>query len=88
MGMYAELHKLQREALEPQGVVVITPSDTVDLTKPIRGFMVGTAGNVSVAMGDGSTAVMPACAVGVEYMSKITRINATGTTATGIVGLL
>jgi hypothetical protein len=88
MGMYAELHKLQREALEPQGVVAITPSDTVNLTKSIRGFMIGTAGDVSVAMGDGSTAIMPSCAVGVEYMGKITRINATGTTATGIVGLI
>ncbi|MBO9131729.1 hypothetical protein J5289_16225 [Rhizobium sp. B230/85] len=88
MGYFAELFKNQRAALVPQGVIAVSPSDTADLTKPIRGFMVTSAGNVSVVMSVGSAAVMPGCLVGIQYMGAISRIKATGTTATGIVGFI
>lgn len=88
MGILAQITKNQKDALVPQGVVAITPSDTVNLTVPIRAFMVGAAGNVSVVMGDGSTGVIPLTATGIQYMGKIARINATLTTATGIIGFI
>ena len=70
----------------PTGIVAITPSDTVDLTKFIRGFAVKTAGDVEVIMVDGTTGIYPACAPGAIYGGLITRIKNALTTATGIVG--
>lgn len=89
MGALAVGFQNQRAALVPQGCIAVTPSDTVNLATPIRGFMVTTAGPVSVLMLDGSTAVWPGLTPGVQYMGAIARINATGTTVlTGIIGLL
>ncbi|MGO6687924.1 spike base protein, RCAP_Rcc01079 family [Rhizobium leguminosarum] len=88
MGILAEQLKNQKEAQVPQGIVSVTTSDTVPLTKPIRAFMVTAPGNVSVLMADGSTGVFPGCVAGTQYMGKILRVNATGTTATGIKGFI
>ncbi|MBB2714073.1 hypothetical protein N2597_04370 [Rhizobium sophoriradicis] len=88
MGILAEQLKNQKEAQVPQGIVSVTPSDTVSLTKPIRAFMVTVTGNVSAVFADGSTDIIPGCVPGIQYMAKITRINLTGTTSTGIKGLL
>lgn len=88
MGILAEQTKNQKEAQVPQGIITVTPSDTVSLTKPIRAFMVTAAGNVSVLMADGTSDIMPGCVPGMQYMGKILRINATGTTATGIKGFI
>ncbi|MGO6988834.1 spike base protein, RCAP_Rcc01079 family [Rhizobium johnstonii] len=88
MGILAEQLKNQREAQVPQGIVAITTSDTVPLTKPIRAFMVTAPGNVSLLMNDGSSGIYPGCVAGTQYMGKILRINTTGTTATGLKGLL
>jgi hypothetical protein len=70
----------------PTGIVEITPLDTVDLTRTIRGFMVRVAGDVEVVMADGTTGVYPACSVGAIYPGVITRVKNAMTTATGIVG--
>lgn len=88
MGILAEQTKNQKEAQVPQGILTVTPSDTVAITKAIRAFMVTAAGDVSVLMADGSSGIMPGCVPGVQYMGKITRINATGTVATGIKGFI
>jgi hypothetical protein len=88
MGYFAEMTELQNAGRVPRGAVAITPSDGADLAKPIRGLIVATAGNVSVIMDDGSSAVLPGLKPGVEYMGVINRIKATGTTATGIIGLI
>ncbi|QIG67864.1 hypothetical protein EVC29_064 [Rhizobium phage RHph_Y52] len=88
MGILAEQIAQQKEAQVPQGIVSVTPSDTVKLTKPIRGFMVTVAGDVSVLMTDGTSGVMPGCTPGIQYMGKITRINLTGTAASGIKGFI
>lgn len=68
------------------GVQAITPSDTVDLDPPVRGLLVGVAGNVSVLLYDGTTDILPVLA-GVVYHLIIKRVLATDTTATGIHGL-
>ncbi|MBY3178587.1 hypothetical protein HFO27_28795 [Rhizobium leguminosarum] len=88
MGILAEQLKNQKEAQVPQGIIAITTSDTVPLTKPIRAFMVTAPGNVSVLMADGSTGTFPGCGAGTQYMGKILRINTAGTTATGIKGFI
>jgi NAD(P)H-nitrite reductase large subunit len=88
MGILAEQTKNQKEAQVPQGIVTVTPSDTVPLAKAIRAFMVTTTGNVSAVFADGSTDVIPGCVPGIQYMAKITRINATNTTAAGIKGFV
>ncbi|MGG7538714.1 spike base protein, RCAP_Rcc01079 family [Rhizobium sp. 12,4] len=88
MGILAEQLKNQKELQIPQGVVTVSPSDSVALTKPIRAFMVTAAGDVSVLMADGSSGVMPGCQPGTQYMGKILRVNLTGTNATGIKGFL
>ncbi|MBB3300902.1 hypothetical protein FHT72_004556 [Rhizobium sp. BK077] len=88
MGILAEQLKSQKEAHVPQGIVSVTPSDTVKLAKPIRAFMVTVAGNVSVLMADGSSGIYSGCMPGSQYTGKILQINLTGTSATGIKGLI
>jgi hypothetical protein len=88
MGILAEQTKQQKEAQVPQGILVVTPSDRVPLTKPIRAFMVTVTGDVSAVFADGSSGIMPGCLPGIQYMGKITRINVTGTGATGIKGFV
>lgn len=69
-------------------VVAIAPSDADDIPGgTLRGFMVGGDGDVSVLMTDATTAVLPGLLVGQIYPFQVRRINATGTTATGIIGL-
>lgn len=65
-------------------------SNTVDLPHPIRGFEItpgGTAGDVKVICGDGSTFTWPTRAVGSRTSCCIVRVFDTGTTAVGIIGL-
>jgi hypothetical protein len=69
------------------GALAVTPSDSADLTfAPARRLYVGTGGNVSVVYESGSTAVtyvnVPS---GFVFGGFITRVNATGTTATNII---
>ncbi len=68
-----------------QNAVAITPSDTVNLTRAIAGIIATGAGNASVVTEGGQTVTIPVNSQQVIYLS-ITRVNATGTTATGIVG--
>ena len=67
--------------------VAVTPSDTVNLTNATIALYVGTTGNLSVVMnGSGSTVVFDTVPVGWYWLS-VSRVNATGTTATNIVAL-
>lgn len=66
--------------------LAVTPNDSTDLAHVITGFMVGVAGNVVLDTVGGET-VTVACVAGFWYGIRSTRIHATGTTATGIVGL-
>ena len=63
----------------------VTPSDSVDLDQTTRAVSVGVAGDVSVETAGGQSAVVIYMAAGVPFPVRVTRINATGTTATGIV---
>lgn len=69
----------------PVGASNVTPSDATDLTSPGVGLWVGTAGNVSAVMENGTTATFTGVLAGGFLPFIFRRINATGTTATNMV---
>ena len=80
---------IQRVMADYMGVVAITPSNSVSLSKPIRGFVVGANGTVKVTAADGTTATLT-CLAGVIYPVICTKVFLTpdsGSIATGIVGI-
>lgn len=66
---------------------VVTPSDSVDLKNISREVYVGTAGNVSVAMAGGGIVVFKNVPAGQSLPVRVTRVNATNTTASDIVAM-
>jgi hypothetical protein len=71
--------------------VIVTPSDTVDITginpnSPATLF-VGVGGNIVVITIGGSTLTLKNIADGSFLPIQVTRVKATGTTATDIVAL-
>ena len=68
-------------------LVAITPSDANDLTNVLRQIFVGVAGDVALLDTSGSSTIHKNVAAG-SYIGpfKITRVLATGTTATNMVG--
>lgn len=70
------------------GIFTITPHDTTLFAFTSSGVYVGGAGNISVLMSDGSTGIFIAVPVGSLLPIQADRVNATGTTATNLLGLL
>jgi hypothetical protein len=66
--------------------VAITPSNTVDIATTMA-LYVGGAGNLKVDMKGGTAVTFQAVPVGTVLEIKATRVYATGTTATFILGL-
>ncbi len=66
----------------------ITPDDANDLSSMTRALMVTGSGDLGVVLKDGDTLVLPGLTPGVIYPLRIVRVLATGTTATGIKGLV
>jgi len=67
---------------------VVTPSDTVNLLKISRAVYVGVGGNVSVEMAKTGTAIVfTGVQAGSVLPIRVSRVNATGTTATNMVAL-
>ena len=74
-----------------QSFRAITPSDTVNIPRNAAGefpaaIFVGVAGNISIVGADGEAAVFQNVPVGTLPV-RARRVNATGTTATGLIGL-
>lgn len=69
------------------GGFAIVADDGADLSVLTRALMVGGSGDVAVIFKDGTTATLPGLAPGVIYPLRVARVLATGTTATGLVGL-
>lgn len=67
--------------------VAITPSDSVDLAYNTRGIYVGGAGNMVAIMAGGETVTFTGLLAGLLYPLSISRVLATNTTATAIVGV-
>lgn len=67
---------------------VITPDDDNDLATETRGIYIGGAGDLTVDMGDNGTNItFVGLMAGVLYPFCVQKVYATGTTATGIVGV-
>lgn len=66
----------------------ITPSNTVDLTRAARSLYVGGAGDVALITLDGTTITFSGLSAGTVLPVGATRVLATGTTATLILGLI
>lgn len=67
--------------------VIITPNDTIDLAVMPRAIYVGQSGNISVRFSAGQTVLFTNAQAGSFLPVRATGINATGTTATGLVAL-
>lgn len=67
-------------------VFEITPDDAADLTTPTRALSVTATGTVRVTTLGGTTATLY-LAAGVPFPVRVSRVWASGTMATGIVGL-
>jgi hypothetical protein len=66
----------------------ITTSDSTIFVQPTRALYVGAAGNITVDMADGGTSVLFVAVQGGTILPiQVTRVYATGTTATSIVAL-
>jgi hypothetical protein len=66
----------------------ITTSDSTIYQQPTRALYVGAAGNITVDMADGGTALTFVAVQGGTILPiQVTRIYATGTSATSIVAL-
>ena len=71
-----------------EGGFDITPDDANDLPSVTRALMVTSEGNVAVSLRNGDTITLPGLTPGVIYPLRITRVLASGTTATGLKGLV
>jgi len=65
----------------------ITPSDANDLADPTRGIYVGGAGSLRARMVSGAVVDFTGLLGGVVYPLRLRQVMASGTTATGLVGL-
>lgn len=65
----------------------VTPSDSVDVTNTTRGLYVGVTGDVSVIMQGGATVLFKAVPAGTLLPIRVSRVRATGTTATTMLAL-
>jgi len=66
----------------------ITPNDSTNLTQTVRAIYVGGAGDVSLITAGGSTVTFSGITGSMVLPVTTTRVRASGTTATGIVGLV
>jgi hypothetical protein len=71
-----------------QGGFDIVPADGADLPEVTRGLMVTSAGDLAVVLKNGDAITLPGLTPGVIYPVRATRVEATGTTATGVKGLV
>ena len=71
-----------------EGGFDVTPSDGIDLPTTTRAVMVTGAGALAVILKNGDAITLPGLTPGVIYPIRVTQVAATGTTATGIKGLI
>ena len=65
----------------------ITPHNSTDFDQVTRGIYVGGAGDVIAVMSDGTAVTFTGALAGSILPVRAKRVNATGTTATALVGL-
>lgn len=67
--------------------LAVVPADNTPLAIVTRGLYVGGAGNVVIVLQGGQTVTFTGVAAGTVLRIRATGINATNTTATGLVAL-
>lgn len=65
----------------------VTPSDSTDVAETTRALYVGIGGAVAAVMASGASVTFGAVASGTVLPVRVTRVLATGTTASAILGL-
>jgi hypothetical protein len=70
-----------------QSATAILPSDSTDLPRATRALYVGQAGDLKVRMVSGEVILFAGVLAGALYPLRVDRVLATGTTASGLVGL-
>lgn len=65
----------------------VTPNDTTVFAGPTRGIYVGGAGNLTVDMADGGSVTFVGVLAGSLLPIQVTKVYASGTSATSIVAL-
>ena len=70
-----------------ENAAAITPNDTTDLTNATRSLYIGGAGNVKIDTVLGDTVTLSGVVAGTVIPVRASRVYATGTTATNLVGL-
>lgn len=81
-----EDNSLTHAGVSGRGGFAVTPSDTVNFAKATRSIIATGAGNVVCIFVDGTQVTIPFTA-GQQRDLALKRINATLTTATGLIGL-
>ena len=66
----------------------VTPSDSSLLSETTRGIYVGTGGNIAALLLSGASVTFAAVPAGSLLPARLTKIMATGTTASNIVALV
>ncbi len=66
---------------------VVTPNDGIDLPEVTRALYVGAAGAVALVLASGASVSLSGVHGGTVLPLRVARVLATGTTATGLVGL-
>lgn len=66
--------------------VAVTPNDTTVISAT-KGLYVGATGNITVTMANGADVTFNALIAGQIHPISVTKVKATGTTATGIVAV-
>lgn len=79
-------HSRSLTAPPDQGCLV-APDDAKDLAVITRALYVGGAGDLAVAMADGTRLLFAAVPAGALLPIRVSRVLATGTTASKILGL-
>ena len=64
----------------------VTPDDGANLATPVRALRVGGAGNVTFTDGRGATQVFTGAIAGEIIYCRMSKVAATGTTATNLFG--
>jgi hypothetical protein len=84
----AGLLEALRASAPAQAAAAVTPNDGVDLPGGLTiALYVGGVGTLRVTMADGVVANFAAVPAGTTLEIQVTRVHATGTTATSIVAL-
>lgn len=86
--MIDEFSKYSRSLVSPpESAAPITPGDASDISHVTRALYVGQGGDLRVAMLGGETVTFANVPPGTLMPLRVTRVLATGTTASAILGL-